>query len=69
MLRERKSQRMFSDVEPQAPLFCSAVTGEGTDAVVAACASAAGKSCDQAGTCARGHRDPRREAQAGWTPV
>ncbi|MCY3921563.1 MAG: GTPase ObgE [Chloroflexota bacterium] len=38
VLREEIAE-MFSDL-PQAPLFCSAATGEGAEAVVAACASA-----------------------------
>ena len=38
VLREEIGE-MFSDL-PQPPLFCSAVTGEGTEAVVAACVSA-----------------------------
>ena len=38
MLRDEISE-MFADLR-QPPLFCSAATGEGTEAVVAACASA-----------------------------
>lgn len=52
VLREEIAE-MFSDL-PQPPLFCSAATGEGADAVVTACASALTE---------LNHAEPPREAK------